>query len=376
MEQRHEGFKFEVLATDPSGARLGRLSTPHGVIDTPAFMPVGTAATVKGQTQRDLEDLGVQILLSNTYHLYLRPGHELIRQMGGLHKFMGWPRAILTDSGGFQVFSLSELRKVTDEGVTFRSHLDGSEHFLSPEKALEIGIALGADIVMVLDECIEAPATEERARDAAKRTLDWARRSREYFAQRGDAARQMLFGIVQGGTHGALRRESADALVALDFPGYAIGGLAVGEPHASTCEMAGVAASRLPAERPRYLMGVGKPEQIPDYVALGVDMMDCVLPTRSARHGCLYTSQGRMLIKNAKYANDPRPIDETCECAVCRRYSRAYLRHLATSGEFLAIILNTHHNIHFYLDIMRKIREAIRFGKLEKFRSDLQARLK
>ena len=375
MEQRHDGFKFEVLATDPTGARLGRLTTPHGLIDTPAFMPVGTAATVKGQTQQDLEDLGVQILLSNTYHLYLRPGHELIRQMGGLHKFMGWPRAILTDSGGFQVFSLSELRKVTDEGVTFRSHLDGSEHFLSPEKALEIEIALGADIVMVLDECIEAPAPEQRARNAAKRTLDWARRSRNYFAAHGDAARQMVFGIVQGGTHAALRRESADALVALDFPGYAIGGLAVGEPHTSTCEMAGVAAARLPADRPRYLMGVGKPEQIPDYVALGVDMMDCVLPTRSARHGCLYTSQGRMLIKNARYANDPRPIDETCECAVCRRYSRAYLRHLATSGEFLAIILNTHHNIHFYLDIMRKIREAIRFGKLERFRSDLQARL-
>ena len=299
METQHEGFKFEVLATDPTGARLGRLTTPHGVIDTPAFMPVGTAATVKGQTQQDLEDLGVQILLSNTYHLYFRPGHELIRQMGGLHKFMAWPRAILTDSGGFQVFSLSELRKVTDEGVTFRSHLDGSEHFLSPEKALEIEIALGADIVMVLDECIEAPATEERARDAAKRTLDWARRSRDYFAQHGDAARQMLFGIVQGGTHAALRRESADALVELDFPGYAIGGLAVGEPHARTCEMAQVAASRLPADRPRYLMGVGKPEQISDYVALGVDMMDCVLPTRSARHGCLYTSQGRMLIKNA-----------------------------------------------------------------------------
>ncbi|MFZ0882057.1 MAG: tRNA guanosine(34) transglycosylase Tgt [Candidatus Acidiferrales bacterium] len=376
MESHHEGFKFEVLATDPTGARLGRLTTPHGVIDTPAFMPVGTAATVKGQTQQDLEDLGIQILLSNTYHLFLRPGHELIRQIGGLHKFMSWSRAILTDSGGFQVFSLSELRKVTDEGVTFRSHIDGSEHFLSPEKALEIEIALGADIIMVLDECIEAPSTESRAREAAARTLDWARRSREYFAQNGDPARQALFGIVQGGTYAVLRRENADALVALDFPGYAIGGLAVGEPHAMTCEMTQAAASRLPADRPRYLMGVGKPEQIPDYVALGIDMMDCVLPTRSARHGCLYTSHGRLLIKNAKYANDPRPIDESCGCAVCRRYSRAYLRHLYASGEFLATILNTHHNIYFYLDIMREIREAIRFGKLEKFRSDLQARLK
>ena len=370
------GFKFEVLATDPTGARLGRLTTPHGVVDTPAFMPVGTAATVKGQTQQDLEDLGVQILLSNTYHLYLRPGHELIRKLGGLHKFMSWPGAILTDSGGFQVFSLSELRKVSDEGVTFRSHLDGSEHFLSPEKALEVEIALGADIVMVLDECIEAPSAEARTREAAARTLNWARRSKEYFAQHGDPARQMIFGIVQGGTYGELRRENADALVELDFPGYAIGGLAVGEAHATTCEMAAIAASRLPAERPRYLMGVGKPEQIPDYVALGIDMMDCVLPTRSARHGCLFTSQGRLLIKNAQYISDERPIDESCGCAVCRRYSRAYLRHLYASGEFLATILNTHHNIYFYLDIMRKIRDAIRFGKLEKFRTDLQARLK
>ena len=370
------GFKFEVLATDPTGARLGRLTTPHGAVDTPAFMPVGTAATVKGQTQQDLEDLGVQILLSNTYHLYLRPGHELIRKLGGLHKFMSWPGAILTDSGGFQVFSLSELRKVSDEGVTFRSHLDGSEHFLSPEKALEVEIALGADIVMVLDECIEAPSAEARTREAAARTLNWARRSKEYFAQHGDPARQMIFGIVQGGTYGELRRENADALVELDFPGYAIGGLAVGEAHATTCEMAAIAASRLPGERPRYLMGVGKPEQIPDYVALGIDMMDCVLPTRSARHGCLFTAQGRLLIKNAQYIRDERPIDESCGCAVCRRYSRAYLRHLYASGEFLATILNTHHNIYFYLDIMRKIRDAIRFGKLEKFRTDLQARLK
>jgi queuine tRNA-ribosyltransferase len=373
---QNSGFKFEVLATDPGGGRLARLTTPHGVIDTPAFMPVGTAATVKGLTQQDLENLGVQILLSNTYHLYLRPGHELIRKLGGLHKFMSWPGAILTDSGGFQVFSLSELRKVTDEGVTFRSHLDGSEHFLSPEKTLEVEIALGSDIVMVLDECIEAPAAQSRAREAAARTLAWARRSRNYFEQHGDPGRQMMFGIVQGGTHATLRREAADALVDLDFPGYAIGGLAVGEPHAATCEMTAITAGRLPTGRPRYLMGVGKPEQIPDYVALGIDMMDCVLPTRSARHGCLFTSQGRLLIKNAKYISDQRPLDEACACAVCRRYSRAYLRHLYASGEFLAIILNTHHNIYFYLDIMRKIRDAIRFGKLEKFRSDLQARLK
>jgi queuine tRNA-ribosyltransferase len=368
-------FRFEVLATDPSGARLGRLATPHGVIETPAFMPVGTAATVKGQTQRDLEDLDAQIILANTYHLYLRPGHELIRGMGGLHQFMSWPRPMLTDSGGFQVFSLSDLRKVADDGVTFRSHLDGSEHFLSPEKSLEIQIALGADIAMVFDECIEAPCEESRAREAARRTFDWARRSRDYFSSHGDAARQVLFGIVQGGTYAGLRCENADALVDLDFPGYAIGGLAVGETHAITCEMTQVVASRLPADRPRYLMGVGKPEQILDYVALGVDMMDCVLPTRSARHGCLFTSHGRLLIRNVQYAKDPRPIDENCACAVCRRYSRAYLRHLYSTGEFLSVILNTHHNLYFYLDIMRQIRKAIEFGKLQSFRSDLQARL-
>jgi queuine tRNA-ribosyltransferase len=368
-------FSFEIIATDPTGARLGRLTTPHGVIETPAFMPVGTAATVKGQTQQDLECLGVQILLANTYHLYLRPGHELIREMGGLHAFMSWPRPILTDSGGYQVFSLSDLRKVNGEGVTFRSHLDGSEHFLSPEKALEIEIALGADIIMVLDECIEAHSPESRAREAAARTLDWARRSRDYFARHGDSTRQMVFGIVQGGTYAALRRENASGLVELDFPGYAIGGLAVGESHSVTCEMAVVAAAQLPASCPRYLMGVGKPEHLADYIALGVDMMDCVLPTRSARHGCLYTSAGRVLIKNARYANDPRPIDDACQCAVCRRYSRAYLRHLFSAQEALAVILNTHHNLYFYLDIMRKIREAICFGKLESFRSDLQARL-
>jgi queuine tRNA-ribosyltransferase len=368
-------FEFKVLATDPTGARLGRLTTPHGVIETPAFMPVGTAATVKGQTQQDLEALGVQILLGNTYHLYLRPGHELIRSMGGLHKFMSWPHPILTDSGGFQVFSLSALRKVTDDGVTFRSHFDGSQHFFSPEKALEIEIALGADIIMVLDECIEAPSDQSRAREAAARTLAWARRCRDYFATYGDPAQQALFAVVQGGTHASLRRENAAALVDLDFPGYGIGGLAVGEPHSSTCEMTQIVTSQLLADKPRYLMGVGKPEQIADYVALGVDMMDCVLPTRSARHGCLFSSQGRLLIRNAQYARDPRPIDENCNCAVCRRYSRAYLRHLYTTGEFLATILNTHHNLYFYLDIISKIREAIRFGTLERFRSDLQTRL-
>ncbi len=369
------GFQFEVLKTDPSGARLGRLTTPHGVIDTPTFMPVGTAATVKGLTQEALEDLGVQILLANTYHLYLRPGHELVREMGGLHRFMSWPRPILTDSGGYQVFSLAGLRRVSNEGVTFRSHIDGSERFLSPEKAVEVETALGADIIMALDECIEADADPARARQAAARTFDWARRSQAEFARQSDPERQMLFGIVQGGTHADLRRENAAQLVELDFPGYAVGGLAVGEPHAITCEMTAEVTARLPANHPRYLMGVGKPEDLADYVRCGVDMMDCVLPTRSARHGCLFTHQGRLLIKNARYANDPRPIDEECACTVCRRYSRAYLRHLFMTNEMLGAILNTRHNLYFYLDIMRRIREAIAFGNLPRFCSDLQARL-
>jgi queuine tRNA-ribosyltransferase len=369
------GFEFEILATDPSGARLGRLTTPHGVIETPAFMPVGTAATVKGLTQGTLEELGVQILLGNTYHLYLRPGHELIREMGGLHKFMSWPAPLLTDSGGFQVFSLADLRKVTDAGVTFRSHMDGSEHFFSPERVLEIESALGADIVMVLDECVEASADFGRAREAMDRTVQWARRSREWFDEKGDAARQMMFGIVQGGTHAGLRRECTEALVEMGFPGYAIGGLAVGEPHAVTCEMTEIVVQRLPREKPHYLMGVGRPEQIAEYVLRGVDMVDCVMPTRNARNGCLFTSQGTITIKNAQYAKDARPVDETCGCAVCRRYSRAYLRHLYLAHEMLAAILNTHHNLFFYLDIMRQIRHAICFGNLADFCADLQARL-
>jgi queuine tRNA-ribosyltransferase len=368
-------FRFEVLKTDPTGARLGRLETPHGVIETPAFMPVGTAATVKGLTQEELEALGVQILLGNTYHLYLRPGHRLIREMGGLHRFMAWPHPILTDSGGYQVFSLADLRKVTDDGVTFRSHVDGSEHFLSPEKVMEIEVALGADIIMVLDECVEAAADFSRAQKAVSRTRAWAERCQIFFSREGDANAQMLAAIVQGGTHAELRREGADALVSMDFPAYAIGGLAVGEPHEVTCEMASIVTARLPANKPRYLMGVGRPEQIPDYVSLGVDMMDCVLPTRNARNGWLFTSEGRLSIRNARYKDDPRPVDEQCNCPVCQRYSRAYLRHLFVCNEMLGAILNTRHNIYFYLDMMRQIREAIRFGNLESFRSDLQARL-
>jgi queuine tRNA-ribosyltransferase len=370
-------FSFEVKSTDPTGARRGRLTTPHGKVETPFFMPVGTAATVKGLTQSALEDLGAEIILSNTYHLYLRPGHELIHRLGGLHRFMSWPRAILTDSGGFQVFSLSELRKVTDEGVRFRSHLDGSEHLLTPEKAVEIQLALGSDIAMVLDECIETPAPRGAAESAVDRTTAWAKRARKQFldcAARNTDLPQWQFGIVQGATFADLRRHSARRLVDLDFPGYAVGGLAVGEPHDLTCEMTGVATAELPKEKLRYLMGVGRPEQIADYVALGIDMMDCVLPTRAARHACLYTSEGRVLIKNARYAEDQRPVDPSCSCAICKRYTRAYLRHVFAAGEITAAILGTHHNVHFYLDIMRQIREAIEFGNLAKFSSAIRAR--
>jgi queuine tRNA-ribosyltransferase len=370
-------FSFEVLEKDATGARYGRLTTPHGTIETPVFMPVGTAATVKSLTQEALETLGAKIILANTYHLYLRPGYELIRKLGGLHKFMSWNGAILTDSGGYQVFSLAELRKITDEGVRFRSHLDGSGHLLTPEKAAEIQLALGSDIAMVLDECIETPAPRNIAESALKRTTEWARLARKYFleqAQRNGEIGQWQFGIVQGATFPDLRRESARQLLEIEFPGYAVGGLAVGEPHEVTCEMTEVVTELLPCEKPRYLMGVGRPEQIADYVARGIDMMDCVLPTRAARHACLYTSEGRVLIKNARYIEDQRPIDSQCDCAVCRRYTRAYLRHLFAAGEITAAILATHHNIHFYLDIMRQIREAISFGQLANFATELRAR--
>ena len=375
--QPEMNFSFDVAKTDPTGARRGRLTTPHGTVETPFFMPVGTQASVKALTQEALEELGAEIILANTYHLYLRPGHELVRKLGGLHQFMSWPRAILTDSGGYQVFSLSELRKITDEGVRFRSHLDGSEHLLTPEKAAEIQLALGSDIAMVLDECIETPAPREKAEAALKRTTEWARRASNYFqecARRNGDLSQWQFGIVQGATFADLRRESARQLLELDFPGYAVGGLAVGEPHEMTCEMTAEVTALLPKDRLRYLMGVGRPEQIADYVALGIDMMDCVLPTRAARHACLYTSEGRVLIKNTRYAQDQRPIDSECTCSVCRRYSRAYLRHLFAAGEITAAILATHHNVHCYLDIMRQIREAIEFGNLANFSSEMHAR--
>ena len=370
-------FSFALTQSDPTGARRGVLATPHGGIETPVFMPVGTAATVKALTQEALEQLGASIILANTYHLYLRPGHDLIRKLGGLHSFMSWGGAILTDSGGYQVFSLADLRNITEEGVRFRSHLDGSEHLLTPEKAAEIQLALGSDIAMVLDECIETPAPRKIADVALKRTTDWARRARNYFlerATRNGNPPQWQFGIVQGATYADLRRESARQLLELDFPGYAVGGLAVGEPHEVTCEMAAEVTALLPATRPRYLMGVGRPEQLADYVARGIDLMDCVLPTRAARHACLYTSEGRVLIKNTRYISDQRPIDPQCSCSVCRRHTRAYLRHLFAAGEISAAVLATHHNVHFYLDTMRQIREAISFGQLSNFASELRAR--
>jgi queuine tRNA-ribosyltransferase len=379
------------------------------VVETPVFMPVGTLASVKGVSQDILEELGVQILLGNTYHLYLRPGVEQVRQLGGLHGFMAWPRAILTDSGGFQVFSLNELRQVTEEGVRFRSHLDGSSHFLTPESAMEAQIGLGADIIMAFDECTEHPADRQRVRQSMELTLRWAERSKKYFeAHKGEVPwaadrvgpdvfvragepelalgentkiaelrsagqvgtpaptwsgeSQALFGIVQGGMDRVLRKESAERTIEIGFPGYAIGGLSVGEPRVLTREIVEATLQHLPADQPRYLMGVGTPEEIVDYAGLGVDMMDCVLPTRAARHGLLFTSEGRVSIKQARYAGDQAPLDANCGCRVCQRYSRAYLRHLYAANEVLAQVLNTIHNLSFYLDTMRAVRHSIALG--------------
>jgi queuine/archaeosine tRNA-ribosyltransferase len=470
-------FRFEVEGRDGK-ARAGRMVTPHGVIDTPVFMPVGTLGTVKAVPQDVLEELGVQILLNNTYHLYLRPGVEMVRALGGVQRFMAWDKPILTDSGGFQVFSLSELRKVTEEGVAFRSHLDGSSHMFTPESSIAAQIGLGADIIMAFDECTEHPASRERARSSMEMTLRWLKRSRDYFEEHkeevvwvdgvtsgaeapdsyragngtakavplqsngstagpstarssvpqlqrveesgerfaqddtttagpfgrlraGSSTRtaidravlaqddadsgvptssfvvasghtQALFGIVQGGMYPDLRRESAERTVEIDLPGYAIGGLSVGEPRNVTYNMVDAAIPYLPANKPRYLMGVGTPEEIVHYVAQGVDMMDCVLPTRAARHGLLFTSEGKLTIKNAQFARDEGPIDPKCGCKVCARYSRAYLRHLYASNELLAQTLNTVHNLAYYLDTMRRVRQAILLGEFATFLSGVR----
>jgi len=378
-------FHFTVTHTH-GAARRGVLTTPHGVVNTPVFMAVGTQGAVKAVTQRDLEDLGSEIVLANTYHLYLRPGADRIARLGGLHKFMGWDKPILTDSGGYQVFSLAERRTVQEQGATFRSHLDGSEHLLTPESAVDIQAQLGSDVAMVLDECLEYPASHDRARESLERTLRWAKRGRDHFvAMRSRSLEsdsrdieggrplitnpgQAQFGIIQGGTYTDLRRRSVDETVAIGFEAYAIGGLSVGEPIAEMYDVTEETARWLPADRPRYLMGVGTPVDLVESVARGIDMFDCVLPTRNARNGQLFTSAGRLNIKNAEYAEDESPADPECTCYTCRHFSRAYLRHLFLSREMTSATLNTLHNLHFYLDTMRRLREAIVFSTLEEVR--------
>jgi queuine tRNA-ribosyltransferase len=352
---------FAVTEKDPaSRARLGRLVTAHGVVEKPAFMPVGTQGTVKAVLARDLKDLGCQILLGNTYHLYLRPGAELIRELGGLHRFMGWDRPILTDSGGYQVFSLAAMRKISEEGASFQSHLDGSRHLLTPEKAVEIQEALGSDIAMALDECIPHDVTREYVQSSTERTVRWAERCIAARSRRD----QLMFGIVQGGMHRDLRRWCAERLIEMGFDGLAAGGLGVGEGEKLLHETAAYTAELLPDDRPRYLMGVGRPEDILKAVRAGFDMFDCVLPTRNARNGTLFTFQGKLSIKRAEFARDPRPVDESCACYCCRNFSRAYLRHLFVAGEILASQLNSLHNLYFYHRLMENCRTAIRERRL------------
>jgi len=371
-------FKFEVSARDAgTRARLGRLHTPYGVVETPCFMPVGTCGTVKALTQDHLEELGAGIILGNTYHLYLRPGHEIIRSAGGLHRFMGWPHPILTDSGGFQVMSLKELGRITEDGVEFRSHLDGSSHFFSPERVVEIQLALGSDIMMILDECVPYPSSEEATQRAVRLTGRWAMRAKRYYTdeagRRPELSAGALYGIIQGEVNEALRRESAEEMQEIGFAGYALGGLSVGEPKSATYDVAEFTAGLLPEDQPRYLMGVGTPRDLVECVARGVDQFDCVMPTRNARNACVFTSEGRLAIRGARYARDNGPLDPACACAVCRRYTRAYIRHLFVAREMLAAILATYHNVYFYLDTMRKIRQAIGAGDFASFLSKVRA---
>ena len=365
-------MKFEVLAID-GAARRGRLTTGHGVVDTPVFMPVGTRATVKSLAPDDLVAAGAQMVLGNTYHLLMRPGHEVVRELGGLHRFMGWDGAILTDSGGFQVWSLAKLRRITEDGVTFRSPVDGSSHFLSPELVIEVQQALGADIIHPLDECLAFPATHEETERSSALTLRWARRARDRHRATGAPA-QALFGIVQGGTYADLRARAADETVALDLDGYAIGGTAVGEPRSAMYELTALVAERLPSARPRYLMGVGKPGDLVESVARGVDMFDCVLPTRNARNGQCFTWDGPVVIKHARWIRDPAPLDPNCACYACRTFSRAYLRHLFLSEELLAYRLFSLHNVSFFLRLLAGLRDAIAGGTFRAFRARFFAR--
>ncbi|MCF6291142.1 MAG: tRNA guanosine(34) transglycosylase Tgt [Desulfobacterales bacterium] len=347
-------------------ARRGQVTTPHGIFQTPVFMPVGTRATVKAMTPEDLKEVGAEIILGNTYHLFVRPGHELIRELGGLHRFMHWDQPMLTDSGGFQIFSLRDLAKITEQGASFKSHLDGSSLFLSPEGAIAVQEALGADIMMALDTCIPYPAGREETIRATELTSRWARRCQEARSSTG----QLLFGIVQGGMYQDLRARAVEELVEIGFDGYALGGLSVGEPRELMQEITGATVALLPQDHPIYLMGVGRPEDLVEGVFQGVDMFDCVMPTRNARNGMLFTSTGRVVIKNAQYRNDPRPVDEECACYTCRNYSRAYLRHLYMSGEILANHLNTVHNLACYTRLIREMRQAIEEDRFLRFRRD------
>lgn len=359
---------YELIKTcKQSGARLGVLHTPHGDIETPIFMPVGTQATVKSMTPEELKEIGSQIILSNTYHLYLRPGHELVKKAGGLHEFMHWDKPILTDSGGFQVFSLGPLRKISEEGVEFRSHLDGSKHFLTPEKAMEIQNALGSDIMMAFDECAPYPASREYVKNSLERTTRWLERCKEAHK---NPEKQALFGIIQGGMYKDLREQSAKEITAIDLPGYAIGGLSVGEPKPMMYDILEHTTPFMPVDKPRYLMGVGSPDDLIEGVIRGVDMFDCVLPTRIARNGTAMTSQGKVVVRNATYAEDFTPLDPECDCYTCRNYTKAYIRHLIKTNEMLGARLITTHNLHFLLKLMENIRQAIREDRLHDFREE------
>ncbi len=366
-------FEFRLLKKDKdSHARLGELDTPHGMIQTPIFMPVGTQATVKTMTPEELKEVGAQIILSNTYHLYLRPGHQLIEKAGGLHSFMNWDRPILTDSGGFQVFSLNDLRDITEEGVTFSSHIDGSKHFISPEKATQIQMALGADIIMAFDECPPYPAEDDYVQKSLERTTRWLKRCKEALT-RDD---QALFGIVQGGMQKKLREQSVKEITDIDLPGYAIGGLSVGEPKEIMYDILGFTTPLLPGNKPRYLMGVGSPEDLIEGVMRGIDMFDCVLPTRIARNGSVFTQLGQMQVRNATYEEDFTPIDPYCDCYTCRNYTRAYIRHLIKRNEILGFRLTTYHNLYFLLKLMEKMRAAIRDNRFMEFRREFYQQYK
>ncbi len=368
-------MSFELLKKDQStNARLGRVTTQHGIVSTPVFMPVGTQGTVKAMLPEELKDLGAEIILSNTYHLYLRPGHDLIKELGGLHKFMNWDGPILTDSGGYQVFSHAKIRKIKEEGVYFQSHIDGSSHFLSPENAVEIQEALGSDIIMCLDECTPYPSTYEYTLESMEMTHRWARRCKERLGQgpwvMGQEEMPALFGIIQGGMFEDLRKQSAEEIVNIGFDGYAIGGVSVGEENELMYKIVDAAAPNLHEDKPRYLMGVGTPEDLVECVGRGIDMFDCVMPTRSARNGLLFTSKGKLVIKNSQFANDPKPIDEDCGCYTCRNYSRAYLRHVYMANEIIASRLNTIHNLYYYINLMKEIRQAILENRYKEFRKE------